>query len=149
MVSKRIFSFWIISWYFSSIFLNYRYVADEQNQKKLQINAQNCLHCKVNFSTNLGDCLNLVIKYYMLKDLWSITCVVMIPVYLHTEMRSARFWSSSFFGYTFRFYLLRTLEILHGLIHFFNIQACDIKDPTQNIEWTVPEGGGGPGYSVM
>lgn len=28
-------------------------------------------------------------------------------------------------------------------------QACDIKDPTQNIQWTVPEGGGGPGYSVM
>ncbi|XP_027341746.1 electron transfer flavoprotein-ubiquinone oxidoreductase, mitochondrial isoform X2 [Abrus precatorius] len=51
----------------------YEYVADEQNQPKLQINAQNCLHCK----------------------------------------------------------------------------ACDIKDPKQNIEWTVPEGGGGPGYSVM
>ncbi|GAQ92474.1 Electron transfer flavoprotein ubiquinone oxidoreductase [Klebsormidium nitens] len=28
-------------------------------------------------------------------------------------------------------------------------KACDIKDPTQNIQWTVPEGGGGPGYSVM
>ncbi|XP_066384883.1 electron transfer flavoprotein-ubiquinone oxidoreductase, mitochondrial-like [Miscanthus floridulus] len=27
--------------------------------------------------------------------------------------------------------------------------ACDIKDPKQNIEWTVPEGGGGPGYTVM
>ncbi|KAF8402360.1 hypothetical protein HHK36_013314 [Tetracentron sinense] len=24
-------------------------------------------------------------------------------------------------------------------------KACDIKDPKQNIEWTVPEGGGGPG----
>ncbi|XP_058748899.1 electron transfer flavoprotein-ubiquinone oxidoreductase, mitochondrial [Vicia villosa] len=51
----------------------YEYVADEKNQMKLQINAQNCLHCK----------------------------------------------------------------------------ACDIKDPKQNIKWTVPEGGGGPGYSVM
>ncbi|XP_039010741.1 electron transfer flavoprotein-ubiquinone oxidoreductase, mitochondrial isoform X2 [Hibiscus syriacus] len=51
----------------------YEYVPDEKNQLKLQINAQNCLHCK----------------------------------------------------------------------------ACDIKDPKQNIEWTVPEGGGGPGYSVM
>lgn len=30
-----------------------------------------------------------------------------------------------------------------------DVQACDIKDPKQNIEWTVPEGGGGPGYSVM
>ncbi|XP_078447814.1 electron-transfer flavoprotein:ubiquinone oxidoreductase [Wolffia australiana] len=51
----------------------YEYVTDETGKSKLQINAQNCLHCK----------------------------------------------------------------------------ACDIKDPTQNIEWTVPEGGGGPGYSVM
>ncbi|XP_059632926.1 electron transfer flavoprotein-ubiquinone oxidoreductase, mitochondrial isoform X2 [Cornus florida] len=51
----------------------YEYVPDEKGQLKLQINAQNCLHCK----------------------------------------------------------------------------ACDIKDPKQNIEWTVPEGGGGPGYSIM
>ncbi|GMP78646.1 hypothetical protein CsSME_00034506 [Camellia sinensis var. sinensis] len=51
----------------------YEYVADDKGQLKLQINAQNCLHCK----------------------------------------------------------------------------ACDIKDPKQNIEWTVPEGGGGPGYSIM
>ncbi|KAK4254835.1 hypothetical protein QN277_007920 [Acacia crassicarpa] len=51
----------------------YEYVPDEQNQPKLQINAQNCVHCK----------------------------------------------------------------------------ACDIKDPKQNVEWTVPEGGGGPGYSIM
>ncbi|XP_041000605.1 electron transfer flavoprotein-ubiquinone oxidoreductase, mitochondrial [Juglans microcarpa x Juglans regia] len=51
----------------------YEYIPDEMGQLKLQINAQNCLHCK----------------------------------------------------------------------------ACDIKDPKQNIEWTVPEGGGGPGYSVM
>ncbi|KAL4025178.1 hypothetical protein IC575_013556 [Cucumis melo] len=51
----------------------YEYIPDENDQMKLQINAQNCLHCK----------------------------------------------------------------------------ACDIKDPKQNIEWSVPEGGGGPGYSVM
>ncbi|KAL2332224.1 hypothetical protein Fmac_019805 [Flemingia macrophylla] len=51
----------------------YEYVSDDHNKMKLQINAQNCIHCK----------------------------------------------------------------------------ACDIKDPKQNIEWTVPEGGGGPGYSVM
>ncbi|KAK6930540.1 hypothetical protein RJ641_004634 [Dillenia turbinata] len=51
----------------------YEYLPDDEGQLKLQINAQNCLHCK----------------------------------------------------------------------------ACDIKDPKQNIEWTVPEGGGGPGYSVM
>ncbi|KAK1319721.1 hypothetical protein QJS10_CPB04g01912 [Acorus calamus] len=51
----------------------YEYVPDEEGASKLQINAQNCLHCK----------------------------------------------------------------------------ACDIKDPKQNIEWTTPEGGGGPGYSLM
>jgi electron-transferring-flavoprotein dehydrogenase len=28
-------------------------------------------------------------------------------------------------------------------------KTCDIKDPTQNINWTVPEGGGGPAYSGM
>jgi electron-transferring-flavoprotein dehydrogenase len=25
-------------------------------------------------------------------------------------------------------------------------KTCDIKDPSQNINWTVPEGGGGPKY---
>jgi electron-transferring-flavoprotein dehydrogenase len=28
-------------------------------------------------------------------------------------------------------------------------KTCDIKDPTQNIHWTVPEGGGGPNYPNM
>lgn len=28
-------------------------------------------------------------------------------------------------------------------------KACDIKDPLQNIQWTPPEGGGGPSYSNM
>ncbi len=28
-------------------------------------------------------------------------------------------------------------------------KTCDIKDPTQNIDWMVPEGGGGPAYSGM
>ena len=28
-------------------------------------------------------------------------------------------------------------------------KACDIKDPTQNIRWTPPEGGGGPNYESM
>ena len=51
----------------------YEYAADEHGCERLQINAQNCLHCK----------------------------------------------------------------------------ACDIKDPAQNIKWTVPEGGGGPAYTVM
>ena len=28
-------------------------------------------------------------------------------------------------------------------------KACDIKDPTQNINWVTPEGGGGPNYPNM
>jgi electron-transferring-flavoprotein dehydrogenase len=48
-------------------------VIEEQGQKKFQINAQNCVHCK----------------------------------------------------------------------------TCDIKDPAQNIVWTVPQGGGGPNYGNM
>ena len=28
-------------------------------------------------------------------------------------------------------------------------KTCDIKDPTQNIMWVVPEGGGGPNYPNM
>jgi len=27
-------------------------------------------------------------------------------------------------------------------------KTCDIKDPSQNIDWTVPEGGGGPNYAI-
>jgi electron-transferring-flavoprotein dehydrogenase len=48
----------------------YEYVADGDGKQRLQINAQNCVHCK----------------------------------------------------------------------------TCDIKDPTQNIEWVTPQGGGGPNY---
>lgn len=28
-------------------------------------------------------------------------------------------------------------------------KTCDIKDPTQNIQWVAPEGGGGPNYPNM
>ncbi len=28
-------------------------------------------------------------------------------------------------------------------------KTCDIKDPSQNIDWTVPQGGGGPNYGAM
>ena len=28
-------------------------------------------------------------------------------------------------------------------------KTCDIKDPSQNIKWKVPEGGGGPNYPNM
>lgn len=82
-----------------SSYKNYRYVPDEKGDLKLQINAQNCLHCKVNHHRH-GD-----IHHHRILDF--------------------SFYSAVIF------------------------QACDIKDPKQNIEWTVPEGGGGPGYSVM
>jgi electron-transferring-flavoprotein dehydrogenase len=38
------------------------------------------------------------------------------------------------------------------LIHAQNCvhcKSCDIKDPSQNIDWSVPEGGGGPNYAAM
>ncbi|MCH1522659.1 MAG: 4Fe-4S dicluster domain-containing protein, partial [Arenicellales bacterium] len=28
-------------------------------------------------------------------------------------------------------------------------KTCDIKDPSVNITWVTPEGGGGPSYSAM
>ena len=28
-------------------------------------------------------------------------------------------------------------------------KSCDIKDPSQNIDWSVPDGGGGPNYAAM
>jgi electron-transferring-flavoprotein dehydrogenase len=28
-------------------------------------------------------------------------------------------------------------------------KTCDIKDPSQNIDWATPEGGGGPNYPNM
>ena len=28
-------------------------------------------------------------------------------------------------------------------------KTCDIKDPSQNINWVVPEGAGGPNYPNM
>lgn len=40
----------------------------------------------------------------------------------------------------------------HFQINFQNCihcKTCDIKDPTQNIEWVAPEGGGGPRYPNM
>jgi len=34
-------------------------------------------------------------------------------------------------------------------VNCVHCKTCDIKDPQQNIVWTVPEGGGGPNYSNM
>jgi len=45
-------------------------------------------------------------------------------------------------------------EIIDEQLHInpancLHCKACDIKDPTQNIEWTPPEGGSGPNYEGM
>lgn len=41
----------------------------------------------------------------------------------------------------------KTLQInAQNCIH---CKTCDIKDPTQNIQWQPPEGGGGPHYHLM
>ncbi len=31
----------------------------------------------------------------------------------------------------------------------FHCKTCDIKDPFGNITWTCPEGGEGPGYTMV
>jgi len=31
----------------------------------------------------------------------------------------------------------------------FIAKTCDIKEPSQNITWVTPEGGGGPKYGNM
>ena len=40
-------------------------------------------------------------------------------------------------------------ELVINAQNCLHCKACDIKDPTQNIKWTVPEGGGGPSYTLM
>ena len=52
----------------------------------------------------------------------------------------------------FVYELLETSQGLHLQINGKNClqcKACDIKDPTQNITWTPPEGGSGPHYVNM
>ena len=44
----------------------------------------------------------------------------------------------------FRSPFTRILRICQNCIH---CKLCDIKVPTQDIQWSVPEGGGGPKYS--
>jgi len=42
-----------------------------------------------------------------------------------------------------------TPELVINAQNCLHCKACDIKDPTQNINWTVPEGGDGPKYTMM
>lgn len=43
--------------------------------------------------------------------------------------------------------LLYLVRISHSSQNCIHCKLCDIKVPTQDITWTVPEGGGGPKYS--
>lgn len=48
---------------------------------------------------------------------------------------------------------VRVLRLKYSVCDTFtqnciHCKLCDIKVPTQDITWTVPEGGGGPKYSV-
>ena len=43
----------------------------------------------------------------------------------------------------------RGLRLQINAQNCIHCKTCDIKDPTQNITWTAPEGGGGPRYSDM
>lgn len=43
----------------------------------------------------------------------------------------------------------KTMKLNISAQNCLHCKACDIKDPKQNITWTVPEGGGGPSYGGM
>lgn len=40
-------------------------------------------------------------------------------------------------------------ELVINAQNCVHCKTCDIKDPTQNIDWVTPEGGGGPNYPNM
>ena len=40
-------------------------------------------------------------------------------------------------------------ELVINAQNCIHCKTCDIKDPKQNINWVVPEGGGGPAYPMM
>ena len=41
---------------------------------------------------------------------------------------------------------MKNLLLIHKIVY---IVKRDIKEPSQNITWVVPEGGGGPKYGNM
>ena len=43
----------------------------------------------------------------------------------------------------------RQIELQINAQNCVHCKTCDIKDPTKNINWVSPEGGGGPNYSNM
>ena len=43
----------------------------------------------------------------------------------------------------------KTREVVINASNCVHCKTCDIADPYENIEWVVPEGGGGPRYVDM
>ena len=41
----------------------------------------------------------------------------------------------------------RSSRFMHRIVYI--AKRVVSRDPTQNIKWTVPEGGGGPNYTMM
>ncbi len=107
--------------------LAFRYIANEDNKLQLNINAQNCLHCKVRLSLHL----HVKSAKYLLYIVQPSTVLVVSVFTCEHEMIKVHY------------------KAVANYVLFVIVQACDIKDPKQNIKWTVPEGGGGPGYTIM
>ena len=63
------------------------------------------------------------------------------------ELQASQCWRAGVYEYAPSALGKQELQIhAQNCLH---CKACSIKDPTQNIKWTVPEGGGGPNYTVM
>jgi electron-transferring-flavoprotein dehydrogenase len=63
---------------------------------------------------------------------------VNLPIYDGPE---GRFCPAKVYEYVNNKLVINAQNCLH-------CKACDIKDPTQNINWVVPEGAGGPAYGA-
>ncbi|WP_225034231.1 4Fe-4S dicluster domain-containing protein, partial [Paraburkholderia sp. XV] len=81
--------------------------------------------------------------HLMLKDA-SIPIMLNLPTYAGPE---ARFCPAGVYEF------IRTGEgedrLQINAQNCLHCKTCDIKDPTQNIVWVTPEGGGGPNYPNM
>ncbi len=77
-----------------------------------------------------------------LKD-ESIPTAVNLPLYAGPEQR---YCPAGVYEFVEEAGLTRLQINAQNCVH---CKTCDIKDPTQNINWVVPEGGGGPNYPNM